>query len=285
MAAPTPVTDGKHVFALFATQDLVALDRDGNLLWYRSLVGDYPTVGNNVGMACSPVLWQDVLIVDVTNVGEAFAAGIDKFTGQNIWRVNRPREINWPTPLLIEVNGKTQVLFQDSGGLSAHDPKTGQKLWKHDAKLASIASPTFGDGMVFAPGGKFLAIGPGGAGKEPALAWQSNKLSTSYGAPLVYQGKVYTLAFKGVLRCADAKTGEALWDLRLDGDFAASPVAGDGKLYLTSEEGATFVVDTAKKSVIHTNHVSDKVLATPAIANGAIYLRSDGWLYCIGNKK
>ena len=50
MAAPTPVTDGRHVYALFATGDLACYDRDGNLVWYRSLVGDYPTVGNNVGM-------------------------------------------------------------------------------------------------------------------------------------------------------------------------------------------------------------------------------------------
>jgi outer membrane protein assembly factor BamB len=78
MAAPTPVTDGDRVYALFATGDLVCLDRDGNLLWYRSFVGDYPTVGNNVGMATSPILWNDLLIVCLENVGESFAAGIDK---------------------------------------------------------------------------------------------------------------------------------------------------------------------------------------------------------------
>src|SRR5262245_8346963 len=76
MAAPTPVTNGKQVYSLFATQDLVALDKDGDLLWYRSLTGDYPTIGNNVGMASSPVLWKDVLIADVINVGESFATGI-----------------------------------------------------------------------------------------------------------------------------------------------------------------------------------------------------------------
>ena len=54
MAAPTPATDGKHVYALFATCDLACLDLDGNLLWYRSLTGDYPTITNQVGMAASP---------------------------------------------------------------------------------------------------------------------------------------------------------------------------------------------------------------------------------------
>ena len=58
MAAPTPITDGERVYALFATGDLVCYDRDGDLVWYRSLVGDYPTVGNNVGMAASPTLLE-----------------------------------------------------------------------------------------------------------------------------------------------------------------------------------------------------------------------------------
>src|SRR6185312_9458939 len=62
MAAPTPVTDGKHVYALFATGDLAALDRDGNLLWYRSLARDYPDMTNQVGMAASPVLAGDTLL-------------------------------------------------------------------------------------------------------------------------------------------------------------------------------------------------------------------------------
>ncbi len=51
MAAATPAADGRRVVALFATGDLAAFDPDGRLLWYRSLVGDYPTIGNNVGMA------------------------------------------------------------------------------------------------------------------------------------------------------------------------------------------------------------------------------------------
>src|SRR5262245_4402795 len=69
MAAPTPVTDGERVYALFATADLACLDKNGDLLWYRSLVSDYPTLSNQVGMAASPVLCKDVLIVPMENVG------------------------------------------------------------------------------------------------------------------------------------------------------------------------------------------------------------------------
>jgi outer membrane protein assembly factor BamB len=150
---------------------------------------------------------------------------------------------------------------------------------------SNMSSSAYADGLVYTPGGKLEAVVPGAAGKSPTVAWSSNKLATGYATPLLWRGKIYGLGYKGILRCADAKTGAALWNLRLDGDFATSPVLADGKLYATNEEGATFVIDAAKKQILSTNHLSDKILASPAIANGALYLRSDGWLYCIGGKR
>ena len=78
MAANTPVTDGENVYALFGTGDIAALDHNGNLLWYRSLVGDYPMITNQVGMAASPVVYKDVLLVPMENVGDSFATGLDR---------------------------------------------------------------------------------------------------------------------------------------------------------------------------------------------------------------
>jgi len=111
MAAPTPATDGKAVYALFATADLVAYDRDGNLLWYRSLVGDYPTITNQVGMASSPVLAGETLVVPMDNSGESFVAGIDRKTGKNKWKIDRPRDINWVTPAVRHDGKQTEIIF------------------------------------------------------------------------------------------------------------------------------------------------------------------------------
>src|SRR5262249_56596500 len=101
MAAPTPVSDGKAVYALFATGDLAALDLDGTLLWYRSLVGDYPDVSNQVGMASSPALYRNVLLLPMENAIDSFSAGVDTKTGKNLWRVKRARSINWVTPVRV----------------------------------------------------------------------------------------------------------------------------------------------------------------------------------------
>jgi len=286
-AAPTPVTDGKRVIALFATADLVCYDRDGNLEWYRSLTGDYQTIGNNVGMAASPILHGDLFLLCLENAGASFAAGIDKYTGKNKWKIERPRGINWVTPLLIQDAGKDLVLFQGPEELSAHDPATGKKQWSlTDQKLAAIPSPIAGDGLVYLAGEKFLAIRPSTDKGSPEVVWKSNKLSGSYSSPLFYKGLVYMLTAGGVLNCADGSNGKHLWSQRVQGTFAASPLAADGKIYLVSEDGNTTIVQAGTEpKIITTNALSGTFLATPAAADGALYLRSDKHLYCIGDNR
>jgi outer membrane protein assembly factor BamB len=291
MAAPTPVTDGEHVYALFATGDLVCYAKDGELAWYRSLVGDYPTIGNNVGLAVSPVLHNGMLIVCLENVGESFVAGIDARTGQNRWRLDRPRGINWVTPLLIKNAGRAEVLVQGPGDLTAHDPLTGKKHWSLTGQsLSSTATPVWADGKIFTAGGKFLAVRPGSETEKPVVAWESPKLRTSYCSPLVYRGRVYTLSGDGMVNCADAANGKALWSQRPEtpnGEkYWASPFAAEGRLYIVSQKGTTTVLKLGKTpEVLAVNELHDTILASPVASGGALFLRSDKYLYCLAEKK
>jgi outer membrane protein assembly factor BamB len=289
MAAPTPMTDGERVYALFATGDLVCYDKDGDLVWYRSLVGDYPTVGNNVGMAASPAIHGDTLLICMENAGESFAVGIDKLTGKNTWRIDRPRDINWVSPVVI-ANGKdAEVLFQGPTGVEAHDVATGKKKWSAP-KLRNIAyaTLTFGDGIVFAPGEKFTALRPGKDNAEPEVLWQSLKLRPGYCSPVARDGLVYVVAGGGIVHCADAKTGEIVWTHRIQaaGSYAASPLLADGKLYVTNEAGVTAVLQAGREEkLLASNPIGDTILASPVAADGAIFLRSDSALFCIGKSR
>jgi outer membrane protein assembly factor BamB len=288
MAAPTPATDGERVYALFATGDLACFDKDGNLQWYRSLVGDYPMISNQVGMASSPILWNDILFLPMENDGESFAAGVDKFTGQNRWKVERKKGINWVTPQLFDNHGRTEILFQTSAETTAYDPETGRQLWSLTAGGPSpVNSPLVAGDMVFVAGSDFMALRPDREKSSPDVVWKSSKLKTAYASGLAYQGRVYAPNGAGILNCAEARTGKVLWQQRLPGKYWASPVAADGKIYLTNETGTTTVLAASDKpTVVSTNPLpGETILATPAIANGAIYLRSDQHLYCIGEKK
>jgi outer membrane protein assembly factor BamB len=288
MAAPTPVTDGKNVYALFATADLIAFDRDGNLLWYRSLAGDYPNIANQVGMASSPVLYKDVLLVPMDNVIDSFAAGIDARTGQNCWKVARPRSLNWMTPVLVKTEtGRVDAVFQNGNEVLALDPETGKVRWQgpEGVKPSSMASSAPGPtGVLIMTGSESLALKLGAEGQTPEILWKTNRIPSGYCTPVYHEGRVYGLTDTGV-NCVDMKTGQLLWQQRAQGKFAASPILADGKLYAVNQKGLATVIKLGDKpEVLATNNVDDTILGSPAVAGGAIFMRSDGWLYCIGAK-
>ncbi|MBI1913301.1 MAG: PQQ-binding-like beta-propeller repeat protein [Planctomycetes bacterium] len=288
MAAPSPVTDGKAVYALFATGDLVALDGDGNLLWYRSLARDYPTLANNVGMAASPVLWQDMLILPLDNAGESFVAGVDVKTGQNRWKTARTREINWVSPLLVPQGNNAQVVIGALAELTAYDVHTGKKLWTYAGNgFSNTSTPVLGDGLVLAAGGQFTAVRPGTAKAGPKLVWQTSKLHPNISSPLYYDKRVYSLNPPNILVCANAADGKVLWQQRLaEGTYWSSPVAADGKIYAVNDAGTTTVVQVGDKpNVLARNALDDPILATPAIAGGCLFLRSDQYLYCVSGDR
>ncbi len=284
MAAPTPVGDETGVYALYATGDLVAFDADGSIRWYRSLVGDYPTISNQVGMASSLVLFKDKLIVPMDNGGESFVAAIDTKTGKNVWKVNRPRNINWITPLVRTAAGKGEVLFPTNDSLIAYDVDTGNKVWTEKMPSGGIPSPTFGDDGLLLLGNRGVTAVTLKGGK-PTEVWNSPKLGTGMSSPLVYEGLVYAANPAGTVVCADAKTGNVLWQERVKGPFSGSPVAADGKLYVINEAGILTTLKLGDKpEVLAESKTGEEGLATPAISNGALFLRGEKTLFCVGSK-
>ena len=142
MAAPTPAADESGVYALFACGDLVALSPTGDVRWYRSICEDYPAVSNQIGMASSPLLAGGRLIVPMDNPGDGFLGAIDPATGKNAWKIKRPKEMNWTTPVARKApDGVTEVLFLGQSDLTAYSAADGTKRWS--AKTGgSISSPS-----------------------------------------------------------------------------------------------------------------------------------------------
>jgi outer membrane protein assembly factor BamB len=285
MAAPTPVTNGKSVFVLFATGDLAAFSRDGDLLWYRALARDYPEITNQVGLAASPVLAGETLLLPLENAGDSFALGVDVKTGRNRWKVPRRRDINWVTPTVTRFQGKTAALFQTSDEITAYDVSNGEILWSYQGNnLGSVPSPAVVDDLVIVPGTPSVALRVSEGGK-PDVVWKSRKLAAAYASPVVYKGRIYAMTGIGVA-CLDAATGKELWRERLGNGFSASPVIADGKLYVAKEGGDTSVVQLGDKpKILANNSLNEQLLATPAIASGAIFLRTEKHLYCIAAKE
>ncbi|VTS03946.1 outer membrane protein assembly factor BamB family protein [Tuwongella immobilis] len=286
MAAPTPAVDANGVYALFATGDLVAFSLTGELKWTRALANDYPAIANQVGMASSPILWEGSLIVPMDNTGDSFLSAVDTRYGQNIWKVKRPRETNWVTPVLRTSEGVTEVVFASGDGVVGYDISSGKERWKFKGEgVGSIPSPLVAAGVLIVPANGVVAV-DAKAGQEPKTLWKAPQLRSNMSSPLVYGNFVYSINSTGVLICASLADGKILWQERLKGKFHATPVAADGKIYAVNEDGVTYVVEPGEKAeVLATNDLKDAILATPAIAEGTILLRSRNKLYAIGKTK
>ncbi len=286
-AAPTPASDGERIFAFYSSNDLVCLDLQGNLLWLRGLTLDFPTAANDVGMASSPVVSGETVVVQVECEGNSFAAGINSLTGETRWQSPRPAQANWTSPVVWRGgnDGKDVVLLQSGDRLTAHDPLSGEVVWEYRGDCAGIASPLAIGDTVYVPAGGMTALKIAEPGK-PEVVWQENKLGAGNACALLHNGKLYVLNSAGALTCGDAATGNVLWRGRLKGSFWATPVLAGNYLYCVNQEGLGQVVDlSAEGKIAAENSFGEPVLGTPAIAHNAMYVRTDGQLWKIENGK
>lgn len=286
VAAPTPVVHGNKVFVLYSSNDLICLDLDGNLQWLRGLTVDYPNASNSLGMSSSPIVVDGVLVVQVENDSESFAAGINVKTGENLWKLDRPKAANWTSPTSAMSGGRPVAILQSSKGIHAVDPKTGEEAWYFGGGASTIPSSTLGpDGTLYVPANGITALKPGSKTKDVKELWVSGRLKPGTGSPLVLGNRIYTMNSSGVLTCGDTTNGDRLWQIRMKGKkFSATPLGSNGHIYAVNEEGVLQVVDPngEEGEVVSTLELGEVVLATPSIANDAIFVRSDGHVWKIG---
>jgi outer membrane protein assembly factor BamB len=287
VAACTPASDGKRIFATYSTNDVAAFDLAGNLLWFRGLGLDYPNASNSLGMASSPVVVGDTFIQQVENDSESFAIGLDVNTGVNRWKIDRPIRANWTSPAIVRgPDNAPGVLLQSSASLVCVEPATGKPLWTYAETCSTIPSSTVQGDLVFVPSHGVAALRHVPGSQAPEKLWQENKLDPGTSSPVAYGDKLFVISRAGVLKAANLKTGEIAYQLRLKGSFSGTPVIADGKLLVFNEDGEGLVVELGEKEgkIIGGGKLEGPILCTPAVANGAIYVRSDAHLWKIGKK-
>lgn len=283
-AAPTPVSDGERVFAFFSSNDLVCLSLTGDLLWYRGLGHDYPQAGNDVGMASSPIVVDGAVIVQVEAQGDSFATGIDAKTGQDLWRIDRPKDSNWSSPVAIRrPDERTEVILQSSDKVIAIDPRSGRENWDSADGGANVSSPTATSELLLLPGDELTALNFGESATTPQVAWSNSKLSPKNASPVASKDRVYAL--KGsVLVAASINDGELAWQERLSGLAGtwATPVVANSKIYIFDQKGVGLVVEDRgeEAEIVSEVELEEPVLASPAIAAGRLIVRGDRTLYC-----
>ncbi len=280
LAASTMATDGRGVFAIFATGDVLALDMDGKRMWARNLgVPD-----NHYGHGSSLIVYKDKLLIQYdTNRGGKLLA-LDTQLGNTVYETLRNSKISWSSPILVNTENRTELIMTTNPNVNGYDPETGKELW-NIACLSGEVGPSAGyaDGMVFAANEYAKLVGIKIGGTTPEIAWEADEFLPEVSSPLAINGLLYIATSYGVLACYDAKTGEKLWSQEFGGSFYASAVYADGKVYITDMTGKTYIVKATRDyQLIGSPELGEKAVCSPIFQDGKVYLRGMNNLYCIG---
>lgn len=297
-ATPSAVVEDGRVYVHFGTFGTACIDaKTGEVLWRRTDLN----CEHMQGPASSPVIYGDLLIVHLEGTDVQFIAGLDKKTGKNVWRTDRPAEVYsevkfylkkaYHTPMIIEIDGEDQLISNGAQAVMGYDPKTGDEIWRvvygDDNTIARIVA---GDGMLFVNCGgmkyRLWAVRQGGTGDvtDSHVVWKMDEDVSFRSSPVLVGDLLYMITDKGVLTCVEAKTGERVWTEKLDGRYGASLLYADNRIYLLSEKGVATVLKPGRSyEPLAVNELDGSFFASPAVAGQSLLLRTQTHLYRIAN--
>ena len=292
-ASASALTDGERVYAFFGSRGFYALDLKGNVKWEKDL-GDM-NIKLGFGEAASPALHGDRLVVNWDHEGESFIVALDARTGKELWRVPRDEKTSWSTPLVVEHNGRAQVITSATSRVRSYDLSTGELIWHATGMTANaIPTPVHSDGLVFLTSGfrgnalmaVRLAEAKGDITNGPAIVWRYDRDTPYVPSPLLYGGQLYVLkSNNGILSAFEAKTGKKLYgEQRLEGvpNVYASPVGVAGRVYVAGRDGGVAVVQQGPEfKLLAVNQLEDGFDASPVPVDDELYLRGRKYLYRI----
>jgi outer membrane protein assembly factor BamB len=307
-ANSTPATDGRIVVAWFGSQGVYAYDVSGRFLWKVDIgridLGAYDLPSYEWGPASSPIIWNNLVILQCDTQADSFLLALNAATGETVWKTAREELPSWGTPTIVTTSTGPQLVTNASNYIRGYDPNTGKELWRLGGSSKITApTPIFAEDLFVVVSGRgperpIFVVKPNARGDitlsdgkstSDTVVWSMKGRGSYMPTPLVYNGNLYVLNNNGLLDAYNLKTGKELYRERLKlvgSGFSASPVAADGKLYLSNEDGEILVIGAGEKfNHISTNSMGELLMATPALSEGVMYVRSSSSLFAIGRKR
>ncbi len=280
-AAPTMATNGRHVFAIFATGQIVCLDFEGNQIWTQ----DLGVPENHYGHSSSLLVYENLLIVQYDQSVDARLLALEVATGSTVWRVNR-EIISWSSPILVDTGNRQELIVTNSKFVESFDPKTGVKYWEVECLDGEHGpTPGYADGIVVAANEYSTATGIRLTDAGAEVAWEYFEGLPDAASPLVTEKFVILGASYGDVACVDAKTGEELWIHEFDQGFYASPILLGNLIYFAEKSGIMHVFEASSEfKSVGDFDFGEKIFSTPAFANGNLFVRTDTYVYCIAKQ-
>lgn len=298
-ASPTPAIETGRVYVHFGTYGTACLDtQTGQVLWTRRDLN----CDHHEGPGSSPILFENLLIVNVDGRDVQYVVALDKQTGKTVWKTNRSIDYSkfpdntrkaFCTPTVIESNGRLQLISPGAKGVMGYDPRTGEELWKVRYNgWSMVARPLYSHGLAFVLNDfdrpELWAIRTDGQGDvtDSHVVWTIKRGVPRQPSLLLIDDLLYCITDDGIASALDSKTGEAVWKERLPGAYAASPICADGRLYFFNQNSVTTVLAQGRQfKVLETNELDgEQLMASPAAAGSALFIRTRTHLYRIEEK-
>ncbi len=296
-ASPTPVLEAGRVYVHFGIYGTACLDTaSGKVLWQRRDIH----CDHFRGPGSSPILFGDLLIFPMDGIDVQYVIALDKTSGRTVWKTDRSIDLTtvipdfrkaYSTPLVIEYNGRKQLISTGAQASYAYDPATGKEIWRVTMRGFSNASrPLFDGRRVFVNSGfsrpELWAVRPDGHGDVTAshVDWTAKKGLPVKPSPVLVDGLIYAASDRGVATCLEAASGELVWQERIGGQYSASPVYADGRIYFFShDDEGTVIAPGRTLNVLAANRLDAGCMASPAVVGKAIIVRTKKHLYRIEN--
>lgn len=304
-ASPSCVLEKDAVYVHYGSYGTARLNPEtAEIVWQRRDI----ECRHYRGPGSSPEVFEDLLILTFDGIDQQFLTALDKATGQTVWRTDRSTDYGdlnadgkprgdgdyrkaFSTPLVVDVQGRAQVISTGSRAAFGYDARTGEELWTitHDDFNASARPLPYNGHAIINTGTrganlKSVRLDETTRGNvdETHVVWDRTRGNSDLSNPLLLDGRIYMVTDAGVATCVDAGSGEELWIARVGGTFVSSPVS-DGKfVYFCDQEGVTTIVRAGGTyEMVAKNELAEGLRSSPAIANGAIYLRTSHHLYKI----
>jgi len=312
-ASSTPATDGRLVFTAFLDQTETELTRaanaahvpgkgevnkgtavvsahdfDGKLVW-QVRPGLF---SSKHGFCSSPILFEDLVIVNCDHDGDGFMVALEKESGKERWRINRRHNTrSYCVPIIRELAGRTQMVLSGSKHVASYDPRTGKEWWTIDGPTEQfVASLVHSEktGWLYLTGGfpehHLMAIKPDGSGNVTSthVPWHHNKGVAYVPSPIIHDEHLLIVSDSGIGHCIDIRTGEIHWEERLR-EHHASLVSADGNVLFINDFGTARWIKPGKAyECVAESEVGEKVFSSPALSDGQIFVRGNKGLMCFG---
>jgi outer membrane protein assembly factor BamB len=281
-AAATAATDGRYIFAIFATGDIVAVDFDGTRKWARNL----GVPKNPYGHASSLITYGGRVLVQYDQEEDQQLLALNADTGATDWNVERDVHASWASPIVVVRDDGADVVLNARPIAAAYNALNGEVKWTMDCMSGEVApSPAYADGIVYVTTEYALlaAIEPGSPAK---IIWETDEELPDIASPLAVKGLLILGNSGGVVTCFDSLDGKLLWQQEFDDGFHSSPVFSSGNVYLMDMEGSMHIFKAEREyAPVNKCALGEESLCTAAFTGQRIFIRGKESLYCIGKKQ